>query len=107
MSRGKSAGAEHPAGDDDMGTLDPDEAPTLEDVLTNLDEADTELDEAREQVRQLVDDSTPDPTPGRWIIRDDTLGQFVGGVVTKKPTKAELTALGKRFPGHVFRVVSL
>jgi hypothetical protein len=87
--------------------MNKDTPPTLEDVLTNLDEADTELDQAREQVREIVDDSTPDPTPGRWIIRDDTLGQFVGGVVDRKPTKAQLTALGKQFPGHVFTIVAV
>jgi hypothetical protein len=81
------------------------DSPTLDDVLTNLDEADTELDEARAQVREIVGDQTPDPTPGRWIIRDDTLGQFVGGVVTRKPTKAQLTALTKQYPGHVFSIV--
>jgi hypothetical protein len=101
MTRGKSAGAEAPFDGD------PADEPTLDDVLENLDDADTELDLARAQVRQIVDDQTPDPTPGRWIIRDDTLGQFVGGVVTKKPTKAELTALGKlaQYRGHVLRIV--
>jgi hypothetical protein len=91
-----------PPVDDDL-----EDHPTLPGVLEDLDDADAELENARAAVRELVADDTPDPTPGRWIIRDDTLGQFVGGVVTKKPTKAALAALVKAHPGHTFTIIAV
>ena len=67
-------------------------------------------DEAADALEGLLTpppDDPPPPAGKAYIIRDTTIGQFVGGVVTKRPTKAVLAALVKATPTHVFVVVEV
>jgi hypothetical protein len=69
-------------------------------------DAEREADKAADTLEALLDppDEPPAPAGRVFIIYDQTLSQFVGGVLVKRPAAAVLKALTKAHPGHVFVV---